>query len=78
MLNRTLLRVGTDVENATAFNADPLRTLLFGFRTEFVYLSNFWQIDSTGTKLVKRTKSFFTSVRNVTISKVPLTLWPAW
>jgi hypothetical protein len=50
MTNRTTLRVGIDVENVTAFETDPLRTLLFGFRPEFIYLQNLWQTDANGCK----------------------------
>jgi hypothetical protein len=53
------LRIGTDTDNSTYFK-DPLRTLLFGFKTELIFLANFWEpTDYNGqnekhwTKLVK-------------------------
>lgn len=38
------LRIATDTDNSTYFTDDPLRTLLFGFKTEFIYVPNLWDI----------------------------------
>jgi hypothetical protein len=42
MTNRTHLRVGTDTESVTQFNNDPMRTLLFGYQAQFIYIPDFW------------------------------------
>ena len=55
-----LLRIGTDTANATQFDRDPLRTLLFGFQTEFIYIPNFWtDIYGAFRRLVKLQYVYF-------------------
>jgi len=48
MKNPTKLRIGTDTANVLQFDTDPLRSLLFGFQTEFIYIPNFWHDTGDG------------------------------
>jgi hypothetical protein len=48
MNNHTKLRIGTDTANVSQFETDPLRSLLFGFQTEFFYILNFWHDTGDG------------------------------
>ncbi len=57
MVNRAHLRVGTDTANETAINNDPVRTLLFGFRAQFIYISDFWEDSGTGAPIFKLAKT---------------------
>ncbi len=48
--NHSAIRIGTDTDNSTYFTKDPLRTLLFGFRTEFIFIPDFWANAEYGDK----------------------------
>ena len=48
MANRAGLRVGTDTEGVAQFNDDPMRTLLFGFRADMIFMTDFWEDSANG------------------------------